>query len=349
MASTGWVAPKFSKNRVSKAGQHIRESNATDEDWEVLENWRRAHAYVLNTFQMRRRSTRKRFRGEVQVAQRHKRLPTIVDKLLREPGMRLDRMHDIAGCRAIFPDIDSLDRFRVIFLDTRAKHKHINANDDRYDYIAKPKASGYRGIHDVFETVLESDSGSAWNGLRVEVQFRTRAQHAWATAVETIDLLNGERAKFGQAGPALQRFFAVASELIARAHERRSGPLQDLANEELAQEFNTLDTELNIMERLTRAVSSNPPIPKGKNVILVFYLKINQRLEIQSYDSITPAQEAYATLEKKFESEADIVLVKAEHAEDLKRAFQNYFTDAKDFVHLVTNAALKLSKGGESA
>jgi ppGpp synthetase/RelA/SpoT-type nucleotidyltranferase len=219
MASTGWVKPEFSKKRVRKAGQRIRAGTATEEDWKVLDNWRRAHAYVLNTFQMRLRSTRKRFGSDVQVAQRHKRLPTIIDKLTREPGMQLDRMHDIAGCRAILPDIKSLERFRKIFLDTRSKHRHINANDDRYNYIKRPKDSGYRGIHDVFETILESKSGSVWNGLRVEVQFRTRYQHAWATAVETVDLLNGERAKFGQASPQLQRFFKVASELIARAHE----------------------------------------------------------------------------------------------------------------------------------
>lgn len=340
----GWARPEFSKTRVGRAGERIRDNTASEEDWGVLENWRRAHAYVLNTFQMRLRSTRKRFEGDVQVAQRHKRLPTIVDKLTRESGMRLERMHDIAGCRAIFPNIDSLTRFREIFLDTRAKHRHINAKDDRYDYIKEPKDSGYRGVHDVFETILESDSGSAWNGLRVEVQFRTRAQHAWATAVETVDLLNGERAKFGQAGPKLQRFFAVASELIARAHEGGTGPLPDLANRDLVQEFSTLDNELGVMERLTRAVSSNPPIPRGKNVILVFHLKGDQRLDVQSYDSITPAQEAYARLEKELEGEADIVLVKAEHAEDLKRAFQNYFTDAREFVRLVRDAARKLSK-----
>lgn len=346
MATTGWVEPKFSRNRVSTAGKRIRKGGATDEDWEVLENWRRAHAYVLNTFQMRLRSTRNRFSGDVQVAQRHKRLPTIVDKLTRESGMQLDRMHDIAGCRAIFPAIDDLVRFRKLFLETRAKHRHINANDYRYDYIASPKTSGYRGVHDVFETLLESENGSKWNGLRVEVQFRTRAQHAWATAVETVDLLNGERAKFGEASPKLQRFFAVASELIARAHEDKTGPLPEMQNESLVQEFSTLDKELGIMERLTSAVSKNPPIKKGKNVILIFHLGGGQELEVRPYDSIAPAQESYARLEKELEGKADIVLVKAEHTEDLKRAFQNYFTDAKDFVGLVTNAAKQLQAKG---
>jgi hypothetical protein len=198
----------------------------------------------------------------------------------------------------------------------------------------------------VFETVLASGSGSAWNGLRVEVQFRTRAQHAWATAVETIDLLNGERAKFGQANPKLQRFFAISSELIARVHEGRVGPLPDIVDTRLVQEFQALDGELGIMERLTRAVVSNPSLPRGKNVILVFYLKGNQRLEFHPYETITLAQEAYSKFEKDLEGEADIVLVKAERAEDLRRSFQNYFTDAKDFVDLVRTAATRL--GGDS-
>lgn len=339
MSSSGWVKPVFSKSRVGNAGTRIREGKATVEDWEVLENWRRAHAYILNTFQMRLRSTQKRFGGDVQVAQRHKRFSTIVDKLTRERGMRLDRMHDIAGCRAIFPDRNSLIQFRKIFLDTRAKHRHVNSDNDRYNYIEKPKASGYRGVHDVFEVCTESTAGSAWNGLRVEVQFRTRAQHAWATAVETIDLLNGDRAKFGEADPKLQRFFAVSSEIIARAHENISGPLPDIVNHTLIREFRTLNRELGIIERLARAVASNPTLPRGKNVILVFYLKGNQRLEVHAYDSITPAQEAYSKFENELQGEADIVLVKAEHAEDLRRSFQNYFTDANDFVDLVMKGA----------
>jgi len=103
------------------------------------------------------------------------------------------------------------------------------------------------------------------------------------------------------------------------------------------------------MERLTRAVSTNPRIRRGKNVILVFHLQGDAGLEVRSYDSIVPAQEAYAELEKELEGNADIVLVKAEHAEDLKRAFQNYFTDARDFVSLVTDAADKLVVRSESA
>lgn len=35
------------------------------------------------------------------VGQRLKRTPTIVDKLFRHPKMKLSRMHDVGGCRAV--------------------------------------------------------------------------------------------------------------------------------------------------------------------------------------------------------------------------------------------------------
>src|SRR5574337_793891 len=41
--------------------------------------------------------------SQVLVGQRLKRLPTIIDKLGRLPAMKVTRMEDIAGCRAIFP------------------------------------------------------------------------------------------------------------------------------------------------------------------------------------------------------------------------------------------------------
>ena len=146
----GWIEPKYSPTRVKTAGKRIREANATEEDWEVFENWRRSHAYVLNTFQMRLRRTRDVFGGNVQVAQRTKRRPTIVDKLMREPNMQLSAMHDIAGCRAICGNLEELAAFRSSFLGTRAKHVHVNKDAPHFDYVSQPKLSGYRGVHEVF-------------------------------------------------------------------------------------------------------------------------------------------------------------------------------------------------------
>ena len=67
-------------------------------------------------------------------------------------------------------------------------------------------------------------------------------------------------------------------------------------------------------------------------------------LEVHTYDSIGPAQSAYTKFEQELAGKADIVLVKAERTEELKRAFQNYFTDAKDFIDLLNAAVTKLNR-----
>lgn len=107
--STGF--PGGSKGRVNKAGDRVSEGTHKEEDLEIIDEWRSAHKAVLNTFQaslrMRTQHT------EVVVAQRHKRKNTIFDKLIRYPGMKLSRMDDVAGCRLIFPDIQSLQSFRL--------------------------------------------------------------------------------------------------------------------------------------------------------------------------------------------------------------------------------------------
>ena len=140
--------PGGSKKRVTKAGDAIRSEGQTQEDLFVIEEWRAAHRGVLNTFQAILRS---RTKGrKISVAQRHKRRNTIFNKLLRFPGMQLARMDDVAGCRLIFRNINELEEFRKDFHQARFKHK-IRHEADKYNYIQKPKPTGYRGIHDVYE------------------------------------------------------------------------------------------------------------------------------------------------------------------------------------------------------
>ncbi len=51
----------------------------------------------------------------VQVSQGLKRVPTIIDKLLREPTLLLSRMQDIGDCRAIpLTLVTEVDRQRII-------------------------------------------------------------------------------------------------------------------------------------------------------------------------------------------------------------------------------------------
>ena len=152
----------------------------------VLNNWRAAHSFPLNTLQMGLRGRARAVEPEAIVSQRLKRTPATIAKLRRFPRMKLSQMQDIAGCRAIVTDPAAVHELRRAHQQSKMKHKLIREDD----YIANPKTSGYRGIHLVYR--YRSDRSDTYNGLQVEVQLRSYYQHAWATAVETAGAIKGQ-------------------------------------------------------------------------------------------------------------------------------------------------------------
>lgn len=328
--------PGGSKSRVSKAGQRVREGVATHEDHAVIEEWRSAHRSVLNTFQA---ILRARTRGTgITVAQRHKRRNTIFDKLQRHPTMKLARMDDVAGCRLIFDDVSTLHQFRDKFLRAKFKHRRLNT-PDKYDYILSPKQSGYRGIHDVYQYNVNSAVGRHLAGLLVEIQYRTLVQHAWATAVEVVGFVTQSQPKFEQGDRRYQKAMALASEILARAHEGERGPYPGLSNRDLLREFVSLDRELGLTKTLRGLNEAKGEIADKKNVILMFSRQ--GELRLAAYRDATDALRVLFELEKEL-PDSDIVLVRADSGEEVRLAFRNYFSDARDFLRLMEIALTKL-------
>lgn len=329
--------PGGSKSRVNKAGSRVRTGEADAEDLEVIEKWRAAHRAVLNTFQA---ILRNRTRGtKVAVAQRHKRRNTIFGKLLRQAKMELSRMDDIAGCRLIFPSCEELYEFRQNFHSARFKHKRRN-DIDKYDYIKNPKPTGYRGIHDVYEYDVNSDAGNHLRGLYVEIQYRTYIQHAWATAVEVIGFITESQPKFQEGDDRYQKAMALASEVLARAHENRKGPKPNLTDIELVDDFIALDAQLGLMNMLRGLNAADRDVKSNRNTILLF--SKSGDLQVKAYRDATEALRALFELEKSF-PEHDIVLVRADSSEEVKFAYKNYFSDARDFITLMESGLQKLS------
>ena len=120
------------------------------------------------------------------VGQRLKRVPTILDKLSRLPNMKVTRMEDIGGCRAILPG----GRAEIEGVLRRMKKNRWTIRRFR-DYIAEPKETGYRAVH----VVVERESRP------IEIQLRTPNQHAWAANVERVGAMLGHELKDGE-GPA---------------------------------------------------------------------------------------------------------------------------------------------------
>lgn len=328
--------PGGSKKRVSKAGENVRSGEFTTEDLLIIEEWRAAHRNVLNTFQsILRFRTR---REKITVAQRHKRQKTIFDKLNRIQSMQLVRMDDVAGCRLIFEDIESLNNFREDFHKARFKHKRKN-DVDKYNYIKKPKETGYRGIHDIYEYNVNSIENRDLAGLYIEIQYRTTAQHAWATAVEVIGFITESQPKFQKGDKRYELAMSLASEIIARAHENTTGSLPDLSDRYLVETFLTIDKDLSLIEKLRKINQAKTNIPYNKNTIL--NIAANGELEITTFYYETDALRKLFELEKLF-PDNDIVLVKAKTSDQVRLAFRNYFNDAREFIDLIERGCAKL-------
>jgi ppGpp synthetase/RelA/SpoT-type nucleotidyltranferase len=332
--------PGGSKTRVNRAGDRVRTGVASAEDLEVIEEWRAAHRAVLNTFQA---ILRIRAKGAgVKVAQRHKRKRTIFDKLERLPSMSLSRMDDVAGCRLIFKRPKDLYAFRDKFHRARFNHKRRNADDpNKYDYIKNPKETGYRGVHDVYEYDVNSNVGKVLTGLYIEVQYRTLVQHAWATAVEVIGFITESQPKFQKGDKRFEHAMALASEILARAHEDGRGPFPDIPDHELVDAFLASENDIALLETLRSLNAADKTVSAKRNAILIF--SEGRPLEVKSYRDATEALRNLFLLEKEMPDQ-DIVLVRADTSDEIRLAFKNYFSDARDFIQLIEDGCTKLAK-----
>ncbi len=339
--------PGGSKTRVTKAGDNFRKGNWTKEDEKVIEEWRKAHRAVLNTFQASLRSWDKKAKEkdikDIVIAQRHKRKSTIINKLHRFPEMSLARMDDVAGCRLIFANIDELNTFRKLFHTARFKHERCNKdNPDKYDYIKKPKKTGYRGIHDVYRYDVNSENGKRLKGLLVEIQYRTKIQHTWATAVEVIGLLTKNKPKFQEGDKDYQDAMALASEILARSEENSKSCFPEKTDTDLVNDFLKIDEKIDLIGVLNNVNKDTHELSKTKYNIIILIFSEDGKLETQKFRSAAKALNQLFLLEKN-RPKSDIVLVKADSSADVRIAFQNYFSDTQDFVELVTEGCKRLA------
>lgn len=254
--------------------------------------------------------------------------------------MQLGRMDDVAGCRLIFDDVQKLQDFRDRFLTARFDHRLRN-DKDKYDYIRVPKETGYRGIHDVYEYNVRSERGRSLAGLYVEIQYRTLVQHAWATAVEVVGLITGSQPKFQRGDRSVELELAYASEILARAHENLRGPCPDVPDSLLVQTFRRLDAGIGLMRKLRGLSAAHQEISARKNTILMF--DEAGALDVSTFRNSSDALRALFDLEKRA-PDRDIVLVRADRSEDVRLAFRNYFSDARDFIDLLDRGCTKLAQ-----
>jgi hypothetical protein len=338
-----WAEPSFSRTQVNQAGRTLTDSSARTQDRAhalvVINNWRSSHSFPLNTMQTYLRKKARDVDRDPTVAQRIKRLPSIRHKLERMPTMRLARMHDIGGCRAVLTSVEAVnDLVRFYTNDSQFKHKLI-----RHDpYMAEPKASGYRGVHLVY--AYYSDKKPTYADLRVELQIRSQLQHAWATAVETVGTFTQQALKSSWGEEAWLRFFALMGSALALREGTPLVPDTPTDHAELVAELREYVDQLDVRARLSAysaAVQYAERLSDRKGHTFLLELDTQERaLSVSSYEDRVIAVEEYSSLEREVENlpHKDVVLVTVESVTALRSAYPNYFLDTTAFLASVEEA-----------
>ena len=338
-----WKEPEYTKAQINNAGMVVRNPNATAKEIQeariVIDNWRAAHAYPLHVFYMNLRGKAKP-RSDIIVAERLKRLDSIVDKLQREPSMELYRMQDLGGCRMILPSIDEVYSYSEKFQQSRIRHEPKTPKD----YIKNPKKSGYRSLHLIYKFQTDTPEKRVFNQypMLIELQFRTHLQHIWATAVEAMGLFTNQALKSGQGDEDVKRFFVLVSSLFALREGCPVVPGTIADEKELISEIEILDNQHHIVEMLRAiqvAVGTDAEKSQDKKGYYILQLNYNTHVLSKIYykpSEIEEASKAYDYLESQRRDEpVDIVLVRASSFSTVREAYPNYFMDIGEFVKLV--------------
>lgn len=335
-------------SQVRRAGNTLRNPDASPEERaearKLAGQWRAAHAYPTNTWQVRVRRYVTHI-PDALVAQRMKRLPSIEAKLQRFRNSQLHKMQDLGGVRVVLPKLDDVRALEQKLLERPNKHVLVKHSD----YLTNPKNDGYRSIHLVY------DYGTAkpgpWEGYSVEIQLRTKAQHLWATALETVAIFTNQKLKAGAGVNWWRRFFVLMSAEIAAGEGLPLTPGTPETHEERRREIWELEQQHEILARLRgfrHVVAEVKEGVEGASFVLLDLDLEEYMLETTGFSDRDKATKAYAALEAETRGaeDRDVVLVAVDGIGGLAAAYPNYFVDLDQFITL-TEYAMAIKRPGE--
>ena len=332
---------KFEPKEIDQAGRILANEPAVGEDdrewvdaFRYIGRWRAAHAGPLSTF---RNNLQRRVGRRGIVAQRLKRMPTIISKLERLPWLKLSRMQDIGGCRVIVPTADEAFWLATDYADSKIRHEWVGFKD----YINDPRSSGYRGLHLVYG--YHSERRPDWHGLKTEIQIRSQLQHQWATAVETVGTFTRNDLKSSIGDADWLRFFALMSAVIALKENAPPVPDTPADYATLVAEIRDIDDTLGIavwLAKIELVAQLLSDISRFRNRWVIMTLDIIA----ESVEMVTFAETekdragdfyADAELSTRRDPYTLVVMVSVRSLAALRRAYPNYFADLSEFTELV--------------
>ena len=331
-----------SKTSLKRIGAKLRHALPLDDREEVLfAQYRAGHRNIIEAFRQKHKqiiALNEWRKKSIIFASRLKKRSTILAKLAsRQSAMDLTRMNDIAGCRLIFPDMSTLNDYRQLFLSQGDRVGHYALRTDRnlYDYIAHPKETGYRGVHDVYEE-LGDDRIKA----KIEVQYRTAVQHSWATALEIWDYSHERGAKFSHESKDVQDLFMYISELFWRyLNASPDDKRLDISSRVLYKRIIELDKRVGLINFFVnnKRIRVRPRFIKAarnSDGLIIRRPLINDGLDRAEPVKVVPRMWNSLMKELLYDERKNVldsVLISMD-SEFVRLAYNNYFDDAREFM-----------------
>jgi hypothetical protein len=351
--AVAYEKPRFSRGAVDRAGHVLLDPESPEPDvegaLEVLANWRSSHAFPLNTITMDLRQKSRRVGSGALVVQRLKRSRSIIAKLAKESTMRLSQMQDIGGCRAVVDSIAQVYEFQRLYRTSRSLHSFVADSD----YIASPKPSGYRSLHLIYR--FRSRSRPEFDKLMFEVQLRTRIQHSWATAVETVGAVIGQALKSSEGEKLWLSFFRNAGAALAISEGGAAVPGPVMTRTKLASTLQAQRDALDVRKklgayRLALKYTAKTDLKKAGYFLLVLRPDTPE-LQIFAFSkrNVEGAYREYERFEKLLPlfpkgpqlslfpdlndfTGAQAVLVGADSLRSIRESYPNYYLDTEAFL-----------------
>lgn len=345
---------RLSKTRIDRSGRALaRNEYRSDDEYleadDVLDQYREAHLEPLSMTTAEVQKWLASYQKSYYLAQRLKRKPQILRKLVRL-NVRLSQLQDIGGLRVIVPrnsDVDDLCRY----LKSRISSQHDVEILKETDYRDKGRdRTGYRALHVILRR----------SGVTLELQIRSRIQHAWSENIERTSVIYGRHLKEEDGDIKVLRYFQLLSDAFYEVEVGRNPSpslrLEVDAQRESAERIileaprgSLLVSDIN--ERVIRSITAQ--LPRGtsgiNNWILVFDWNTASFVHwSHASRDAAAAMHEYVDHERRFPAEDgfEVVLVGASEPDTLRQTHGHYFGLAKydDVLESLDVAMESLSK-----
>jgi len=265
-----------------------------------------------------------------------------MEKLAREPNMKLSQMQDLGGCRAIVSNVNAVNKLFEMYRGGDPLFEFLGPLKC-YDYIRNPKSDGYRGVHVVVRYAARVATREPWNGHRIEIQLRSRLQHAFATTVETVTTFTRTPLKFGAGPVEWRRFFSLMGSALALREGTELVPGTPQTESELIGELRDATKALKVRQRLrgwTNALRTLPRkgIQQRFRWLLLVLDTTQNTINVTGYKNRAEAEEKVAEIEQSKREDLDAVIVWVRSISELRTAYPNYYADTREFLNALNVA-----------